>query len=117
MQAAPMVRPAEEASAGSALAGTPDSSLFPGSTAPPKIFSRIAAWAEVFHPPSPEPLQLSPSAVENYRKCPQQYLFGYLWSLKEGPKATLSFGRIIHGTIKPFLPALRKGTKFPFKAL
>src|SRR5712692_9385801 len=90
-------------------------SLFPASAAPPKIFSRIAAWAEVFHPPSPEPLQLSPSAVDNYRKCPQQYLFGYLWSLKEGPKATLSFGSIMHGTIKRFLAELRKGNKLPFE--
>ena len=92
-----------------------DSSLFPASAAPPKIFSRIAQWAEVFHPPSSEPLQLSPSAVENYRKCPQQYLFGHLWSLKEGPKATLSFGSIMHGTIKRFLGELRKGNKLPFE--
>jgi len=92
-----------------------DSSLFPASAAPPKFFSRIAEWAEVFHPPSSEPLQLSPSAVENYRKCPQQFLFGYLWSLKEGPKATLSFGSIMHGTIKRFLGELRKGNKLPFE--
>jgi len=53
--------------------------------------------------------------VDNYRKCPQQYLFGYLWSLKEGPKATLSFGSIMHGTIKRFLAELRKGNKLPFE--
>jgi DNA helicase II / ATP-dependent DNA helicase PcrA len=94
-----------------------DSSLFPASSAPPKIFSRIAHWAEVFHPPSAEPLQLSPSAVDNFRKCPQQYLFGYLWSLKEGPKATLSFGSIMHGSIKRFLGELRKGNKLSFEDL
>src|SRR5882762_3338039 len=115
IQSAPKVRPAEEASAGSPIAGAPNASLFPSSTAPPKIFSRIVAWAEVFHPPSSEPLQLSPSAVDNYRKCPQRYLFGYLWSLKEGPKATLSFGSIMHGTIKRFLAELRKGNKLPFE--
>jgi DNA helicase II / ATP-dependent DNA helicase PcrA len=92
-----------------------DSSLFPASARPPKIFSRIAQWAEVFHPPSPEPLRLSPSAVENYRKCPQRYLFGYLWSLKEGPKATLSFGSIMHGTVKRILGELRKGNMLPFE--
>src|SRR6266849_3615526 len=115
LQTAPKVRPADEASAGTTTAGVPEASLFPASAEPPKIFSRIAAWAEVFHPPSPEPLQLSPSAVDNYRKCPQQYLFGYLWSLKEGPKATLSFGSIMHGTIKHFLAELRKGNKLPFE--
>ncbi len=65
LQTAPKVRPAEERPAGT-TAGVPDPSLFPASTSPPKIFSRIAAWAEVFHPRSPEPLQLSPSAVDNY---------------------------------------------------
>ncbi len=115
IQTAPKVRPAEAASAGTPTAGKPNAQLFPVSAAPPKIFSRIAQWAEIFHPPSPEPLQLSPSAVDNYHKCPQQYLFGYLWSLKEGPKATLSFGSIMHGTIKRFLAELRKGNKLPFE--
>jgi len=88
--------------------------LFPAGEAPPKIFSRIAKWAEEFYPPSPEPLKLSSSAVENYRKCPQRYLFGYLWSLKEGPRAMLSFGSVIHTTIKRFLEQLKKGVKLPF---
>lgn len=88
--------------------------LFPSSEKPSKIFSRIAKWAETFHPPSPEPLKLSSSAVENYRKCPQQYAFGYLWSLKEGPRASLSFGSVMHTTIRRFLEHLRKGVKLPF---
>ena len=88
--------------------------LFPASEEPPKIFTRIAKWAEEFYPPSPEPLKLSASAVENYRKCPQQYLFSYLWSLKEGPRAALSFGSVIHTTIKRFVDQLKKGVKLPF---
>jgi DNA helicase-2/ATP-dependent DNA helicase PcrA len=88
--------------------------LFPAGETPAKIFSRIAKWAEEFHPASPEPLKLSSSAVENYRKCPQQYAFGYLWSLKEGPRAMLSFGSVIHTTIKRFLEQFRKGVKLPF---
>jgi DNA helicase-2/ATP-dependent DNA helicase PcrA len=115
IQSAPKVRIAEVESAADARKEAADPSLFPASAAPPKIFSRIAQWAEVFHPPSAEPLQLSPSAVDNYRKCPQQYLFGYLWSLKEGPKATLSFGSIMHGTIRRFLGELRKGNKLSFE--
>src|SRR5215470_8460347 len=89
--------------------------LFPVSSEEPKIFSQIANWAESFHPPSPEPLTLSPSAVQGYRNCPQQYLFGYLWSLREGPRATLSFGSIMHNTVKRFLGELRKGNKVPFE--
>jgi DNA helicase II / ATP-dependent DNA helicase PcrA len=95
--------------------GESSGELFPVSSKPPKIFSRIAEWAESFHPPAPEPLQLSPSAVDNYRTCPQRYLFGYLWSLKEGPKATLNFGSIMHNTIKRFVGELRKGNKLAFE--
>ncbi len=108
--------PATPAASESASAGTAGQ-LFPTSSGPPKIFTRIAQWAETFHPPVPRPLKLSPSAVNGYRGCPQQYLFGYLWSLREGPKATLSFGSIMHGTIKRFLGELRKGNKISFEDL
>jgi len=89
--------------------------LFPAVEGPARISSRIADWAETFHPPSAEPLTLSPSAVNGYRTCPQQYLFGYLWSLKEGPRASLSFGSIMHNTVKRFLGELRKRNKLPFE--
>jgi DNA helicase-2/ATP-dependent DNA helicase PcrA len=92
---------------------TPTSELFPLSEQPPRIFSRIASWAEEFRPPTPEPLKLSSSAVDNYRKCPQRYAFSYLWSLKEGPRAALTFGSVMHTTIKRFVDQLRKGVKLP----
>ncbi len=91
-----------------------DVQLFPAAAEPAKIFSRIADWAGKFHPPSSEPLTLSPSAVNGYRTCPQQYLFGYLWSLREGPKAAMNFGAVMHTTIKRFVDQLRKGVKLPF---
>ena len=91
-----------------------DMQLFPAAAEPAKIFSRIADWAEEFHPPSPEPLTLSPSALSGYRTCPQRYLFGYLWSLREGPKAAMSFGAVMHTTIKRFVDQLRKGVKLAF---
>jgi DNA helicase II / ATP-dependent DNA helicase PcrA len=98
-----------------ASSGASDAQLFPASAEPPKIFSRIAEWALEFHPPTPEPLTLSPSAVSGYRSCPQQYLFSRGWSLKEGPKAVLSFGSVMHTTIKRFVDQLRKGVKLPFE--
>jgi ATP-dependent DNA helicase UvrD/PcrA len=94
---------------------TAELELFPVSVDPPKIFSRIADWALEFHPPTPEPLTLSPSAVSGYRGCPQQYLFSRSWSLKEGPKAVLSFGSVMHTTIKRFIDQLRRGVKLPFE--
>ncbi|HXN96402.1 MAG TPA: ATP-dependent DNA helicase [Candidatus Acidoferrales bacterium] len=91
-----------------------DAPLFRAAEGPAKIFSRIADWAEEFHPPSPEPLTLSPSALSGYRTCPQKYLFGYLWSLREGPKAAMTFGAVMHTTIKRFVDQLRKGVKLAF---
>jgi len=116
LQIAPKVTLVDGARDASVTApGKAEASLFPASAKPPKIFSRIANWAETFHPASPEPLKLSASAVENYRRCPKQYLFSYLWSLKEGPRATLSFGSVMHTTIKRFIEQLRKGVKLPFE--
>ncbi|HVS89855.1 MAG TPA: ATP-dependent DNA helicase [Candidatus Acidoferrum sp.] len=115
LQIAPKVAPTDAKDAGVTTQGKENASLFPASAKPPKIFSRIAPWAEAFHPTSPEPLKLSASAVENYRRCPQQYSFSYLWSLKEGPRAMLSFGSVMHTTIKRFIEHLRKGVKLPFE--
>jgi ATP-dependent DNA helicase UvrD/PcrA len=115
LQIAPKVAPPENGTPAGTAGARVDSSLFTASSAPPKIFARVARWAEEFRPPSPEPLKLSASAVENYRKCPQQYLFGYLWSLKEGPRATLTFGSVMHTTVKRFIEQLRKGVKLPFE--
>jgi len=114
VQIAPHLAPrvaSDEVPSGAAVAG----SLFPAPVDPPRIFSRIASWAETFHPPSPEPLKLSPSALDNYRRCPQQYLFGRLWALEEGPRGTLTFGRVVHDTIRRTLAELRKGNKLPFE--
>jgi DNA helicase-2/ATP-dependent DNA helicase PcrA len=106
-QLAPKISPQQEASRVNQDAA---GQLFPASAAPAKIFSRIANWAETFHPPSPEPLSLSPSAVSNYRSCPQQFLFSHLWSLREGPQAAMTFGAVVHNTIRRFVDQLRKGT-------
>ncbi len=114
LQIAPKVRPREENAVTDKGVGS-GMFPFPSLSQRPRIFSRIADWAETFHPPSPEPLTLSPSALDNYRKCPQQYLFARLWSLKEGPRATLSFGSVMHTTIKRFVEQLRRGAKLPFE--
>jgi DNA helicase II / ATP-dependent DNA helicase PcrA len=110
-----MPKPAVLQNAARAGSAPASGNLFAASSGPAKIFSRIADWAETFRPASPEPLTLSASALNGYRTCPQQYLFGYLWSLKEGPRAALSFGSIMHNAIKRFLGELRKGNRLPFE--
>ena len=82
---------------------------------PAKIFSRIADWAETYHPAASEPLTLSPSAIMGYRACPQQYLFERLWSIEGEARATLTFGRVIHATIRRAVAELKKGHTLPFE--
>jgi DNA helicase-2/ATP-dependent DNA helicase PcrA len=115
LQLAP--KPAAMALNGTRTAEAPAAtgSLFAPPIERPKIFSRIANWAETFFPASPEPLELNPSAVDSYRKCPQKYLFAYLWSLQEGAKATLTFGRVMHATIRRVMAELKKGNRLPFE--
>lgn len=113
-QLAPRVPPADEAAAPAASDPSAPAPLFPASSAPPRIFCRIADWAAAFHPPVLQPLQLSASAIDSYRTCPQRYLFSHGWSLPEGPRAAKSFGSVMHTTIKRFIGELRKGSVLPF---
>jgi DNA helicase-2/ATP-dependent DNA helicase PcrA len=114
LQLAPKVPPVPAGSYGEPDAGIAQNPLFAPSGGLPKVFSRIAKWAETFHPPSSEPLELHPSAVQSYRSCPQRYLFSALWSLPEGPRATLTFGRVMHGTIRRMMAEFKKGNRLPF---
>ena len=110
-------KPAANAANGTQSASTSGAtgSLFAPPIDQPKIFSRIAEWAETFLPAPAEPLELNPSAVDSYRRCPQKYLFAYLWSLQEGAKATLTFGRVMHSTIRRVMAEFKKGNRLPFE--
>ena len=88
--------------------------LFPAS-GPAKIFSRVAKWAETYCPEIPEPLKLSPSSVMGYRSCPQQFLFQKLWSIEGEAKATLTFGRVVHSTIRRAMAEMKKGNLLRFE--
>jgi DNA helicase-2/ATP-dependent DNA helicase PcrA len=112
LQLGPKARPASESASATAPAKAPE--LFPASDGPPRIFSQIGEWARVYRATIPEPLRLSPSAIECYRRCPAQYLFEKVWSVDGEPKATLTFGRVMHQTIKRFVNELRKGNRIGF---
>ena len=74
-----------------------------------RVGSRIGEWAATYRPPVPEPLKLSPSAISTLEACPQKYLFSYAWGLRGGPAAAMSFGSVMHNTIKYFIGELAKG--------
>jgi DNA helicase-2/ATP-dependent DNA helicase PcrA len=105
-----MVAGGEEPTASKEL----EAQLFPV-TGPAKIFSRVAKWAETYCPEIPEPLKLSPSSVMGYRSCPQQFLFQKLWSIEGQAKATLTFGRVVHSTIRRAMTEMKKGNLLRFE--
>src|SRR5579872_753845 len=65
-----------------------------------RIGSQISEWALSYRPPVAEPLQLSPSGIDTLDSCPQKYLFSRAWGLRGGPAAAISFGSVMHNTIK-----------------
>jgi DNA helicase II / ATP-dependent DNA helicase PcrA len=91
-----------------------ETQLFPAS-GPAKIFSQVAKWAKTYCPEIPEPLKLSPSSVMGYRSCPQQFLFQKLWSIDGQARATLTFGRVVHSTIRRAMTEMKKGNLLRFE--
>jgi DNA helicase-2/ATP-dependent DNA helicase PcrA len=87
--------------------------LFADAAERPRVYSRIADWALDYRPPVFEPLQLSASAIETYLTCPQKHLFGNVWGIRGGTHAPMTFGNVMHTTIREFLGALRKGRPLP----
>ena len=79
-----------------------------------RIGSRIGEWAASYRPPVPEPLEISPSQIGTLESCPQKYLFDCAWKLRGGPAAAMSFGSVMHNTIKYFIGELATGTTLPF---
>jgi DNA helicase-2/ATP-dependent DNA helicase PcrA len=80
-----------------------------------RIGSRIGEWAASYRPPALEPVKISPSSIGTLESCPQKYLFRYAWGLRGGPAAAMSFGSVMHNTIKYFIGALAKGRALPFE--
>jgi DNA helicase-2/ATP-dependent DNA helicase PcrA len=80
-----------------------------------RIGSQIGEWAVSYRPPVAEPLQLSPSGIDVLESCPQKYLFGRALGLRGGPAAAISFGSVMHNTIKYFIGELAKGRALPFE--
>ncbi len=85
--------------------------LFPASAGDVKTYSQVALWAKAFHPPRPEPLQLSASAIDAYERCPMKYLFQYVWGIRGGPHAQMTFGNVMHTTIRELVGEIRKRGK------
>lgn len=103
--------PDREQIVGSVSADASRPMLFSSAPEKVKAYSRVAVWANAYHPPRPEPLQLSPSAIENYQRCPMKFLFSTVWELRGGPAAQMTFGNVMHNTIKECVTEIKKRKK------
>lgn len=109
VQSSPRVLlPPMEEVAGPAPESASAPGLFGAAETETRAYSRVALWAKAFHPPRPEPLQLSASAIDAYERCPMKYMFQRLWSLRGGAHAAMTFGNVMHTTIKEFVAELRQ---------
>jgi len=99
LRLAPKSRPVPADSSGKSLSRkiTQDS-LFRSARRTSQDFPRIRQWAETFHPPSPEPLTLHPSAVQSYRACRALPLLVFV-VFAGRPQGTADLWRVMHGTI------------------
>jgi DNA helicase II / ATP-dependent DNA helicase PcrA len=88
--------------------------LFDAPASRARVGSRIGEWATDYRPPVPEPMKISPSQIGTLESCPQKYLFNCAWKLRGGPAAAMSFGSVMHNTIKYFIAELAKGNTLPF---
>ena len=106
--------PVEEAT-GSSPESTAPGQLFGPAGENARAYSRAALWAKAFHPPRPEPLQLSASAIDAYERCPMKYMFQYHWSIRGGPHAAMTFGNVMHTVIKECVAEIQKKGAVPFE--
>ena len=107
--------PKEDETVGSLPSNPQRLQLFPTIPENSRAYSRIALWAKAYHPPLAEPLQLSASAIETYRSCPMKYLLGQVWGIRGGAQAAMTFGNVMHVTIREFVREIRKRREIAFE--
>jgi DNA helicase-2/ATP-dependent DNA helicase PcrA len=115
VQSAPKVQvPPSQEIAGPAPDSVDPSQLFGPNRENAKAYSRVALWAKSFHPPRSEPLQLSASAIDTYERCPMKYMFQQMWGIRGGAHAPMTFGNVMHTTIKELVSEIQKRRRIPF---
>jgi DNA helicase-2/ATP-dependent DNA helicase PcrA len=70
----------------------------------------IAEWAGREPEIKPgEKLHLSASAIEDYEDCPLKFKFGHFLKIPTGPQAALTFGNIMHRSVRHYFELRVKG--------
>jgi DNA helicase-2/ATP-dependent DNA helicase PcrA len=109
-QCSPAVEvPEEEEAAAPVPADASRPGLFTAASPDSYVYSQVALWARAYHPPAPEPLRLSASALDRYERCPMQYLLSAGWHIRGKAHAALTFGSVMHTTLREMVSAWQRG--------
>jgi DNA helicase-2/ATP-dependent DNA helicase PcrA len=82
-----------------------------GEMAPPAgVHPPIAEWAAREPEIKPgEKLRLSASSIEDYEDCPLKFKFGHYLRIPTGPQAALTFGNLMHRSVRRYFELRAKG--------
>jgi len=79
--------------------------------APDTVRPPLAEWAQaVPATPSDGKLRLSATAIETYLDCPLKFKFSHLYRIPTGPQAALTFGNIMHQSVRQYFKLRKEGT-------
>ncbi len=85
--------------------------------APDAVHPPLAEWAQAVPPVASDgKLRLSATAIETYLECPLKFKFSHLYHIPTGPQAALTFGNIMHQSVRHYFK-LRKEGKVAFDDL
>jgi DNA helicase-2/ATP-dependent DNA helicase PcrA len=76
----------------------------------PGVYPPIAEWAG--REPETKPgdkLRLSASSIEDYEACPLKFKFGHFLKIPTGPQAALTFGHIMHRSVRCYFELRARG--------
>jgi DNA helicase-2/ATP-dependent DNA helicase PcrA len=90
--------------------GSAQQELFGETAEPAGVHPPIAEWAGREPEIKPgEKLRLSASSIEDYQDCPLKFKFGHYLKIPTGPQAALTFGNIMHGSVRHYFELRAKG--------
>jgi DNA helicase-2/ATP-dependent DNA helicase PcrA len=74
-----------------------------GAESPGGFHPTLETWTREAEAPLPsEKIQLSATAVEDYLDCPLKYKFHYLLKIPTAPQAALTFGNLMHQSVRHY---------------
>jgi DNA helicase-2/ATP-dependent DNA helicase PcrA len=84
--------------------------LFGNAPSLPGVYPPIAEWARrAPAAPTVEKLQLSASAIDTYENCPLKFKFSYHLKIPTGPQPALTFGNIMHQSVRRYFELRKLG--------